>query len=530
VNSNRSEITIMKFRPSISRASATVVLGLGVAAMASLPSLAQEKTITWGKPAEITGFDAHVAGTVASWEMYQMIYETLLEADESLALKGALAESWEQTSPTSYTFTIRDGATFSNGRPVTADDVIGSLERIKNPETASYWSAQLGDIAKMEAVDDRTVTVELAEPHPAFLPALAHITAAILPIKELKEGSFDPTSQMLGSGPFMVEEHKQDESWTLARNPHYWREGYPLADRLEVPIIPDQSARIAALRNGRVDFTTFADPDSPQMLAKDDNIKSSPQQTTNYYRVDVNALSEDSAFHDRKVRQAMNLALDRQAIDDFVFAGTSEVDYPVPGAFGKDACRSLDSYALPREERIEKAKALLKEAGNENPEVGLIAASSNPVLGRIAQVAQQSLGEAGFNVTIESIPTAEYLQRVFTDGDFDFSVSWLAGYTDPTMVIAWWNPEFAIWNQVFQESVPELSAALDEVKTMQDSPERDAKLTEICGMIDESANLLALVSKTDYVVYRNDKIEVKVPEKSGSSDTFQYIEEFKPLD
>jgi len=520
----------MSIRSTISKYALAAALGAGLAATCAMPTLAQDKTISWGKPAEITGFDVHVAGTVASWEMYQMIYETLLQADENLELQPALAESFEQTSPTSYTFTIRDGATFSNGRPVTADDVIGSLERIKDPETASYWSAQLGDIASMEAVDDRTVTVELAEPHPAFLPALAHISAAIIPIKELKDGSFDPTSQLLGSGPFMVEEHKQDEGWTLVRNPHYAREGYPLADRLDVSIIPDPSARIAALRNGRIDFTTFDDPDSPQMLAKDSNIKSKAQQTTNYYRIDVNAKSEDSAFHDKKVRQAMNLALDRQAIDDFVFAGTSEIDYPVPAAFGKEACRSLDTYALPREERIEKAKALLKEAGNEHPKVGLIAASSNPVNGRIAQVVQQSLGEAGFEVEIESIPVAEYLQRVFTDGDFDFSISWLAGYTDPTMVIAWWNPDFAVWNQAFQLTVPELSTALDEVKSMQDGPDRDAKLDEICGLIDDGANLLSLVSKTDYVVYRDDQIDVKVPAKSGSSDTFQYIEEFKPLD
>jgi peptide/nickel transport system substrate-binding protein len=520
----------MNIRSSINKAAATAALGLGLAATCVLPSLAQDKTITWGKPAEITGFDVHVAGTVAAWEMYQMIYETLLAADENLEVQGALAESWEQTSPTSYVFKIRDGAAFSNGRAVTAADVIGSLERIKDPETASYWSHQLGDIAKMEAIDDHTVSVELAAPHPAFLPALAHITAAILPIEELKAGTFDPTSQLLGSGPFMVEEHKQDESWTLVRNPHYWRKGYPLADRLEAPIIPDESARMAALRDGRIDFTTFANPDAPQMLSKEDNIESKPQQTTNYYRIDVNALSDKSAFKDKKLRQAMNLALDRQAINDFVFGGTSDVDYPVPAAFGKDACRSLDTYAMPREERIEKAKALLKEAGNENPEVGLIAASSNPVLGRIAQVVQQSLGDAGFEVEIESIPTAEYLQRVFTDGDFDMSTSWLAGYTDPSMVIAWWNPEFAVWNQVFQENVPELSAALDEVKTMQDGPERDAKLSEICTMIDDGANLLSLVSKTDYVVYRDDQVDVTVAEKSGSSNTFQYISEFKPLD
>ena len=107
------------------------------------------------------GFDVHVAGTVTSWEMYQMVYETLLTTDETMKLQPGLAESWQETSPTSYVFKLRPDAKFSNGRPVVASDVIGSLQRIKNPETASYWSAQLGSIAKMEAPDDQTVKVEL---------------------------------------------------------------------------------------------------------------------------------------------------------------------------------------------------------------------------------------------------------------------------------------------------------------------------------------------------------------------------------
>jgi peptide/nickel transport system substrate-binding protein len=491
---------------------------------------AADKTIVWGKPGEITGFDVHVAGTVASWEMYQMVYETLLTTDENLKLQPGLAESWEQTSPTSYVFHLRQNARFSNGRPVVADDVIGSLERIKNPETASYWSAQLGNIAKMEAPDDHTVKVELESPHPAFLAALAHITAAIIPIKELKDGSFDPTKDLMGSGPFMVSEHRQDESWTLVRNSYYWKPAQPKANRLDVPIIPDESARMAALRDGRIDFTTFGNPDTAQMLSKDANIKVISQQTTNYYRLDVNALNEKSPFHDKRIRQAMNLAIDRDAINMLVFAGTTQVDYPVPAAFGKDACRSDPVYALSREDRLKKARELLKEAGNEHPVVRLMATSADPVFGRIAQVMQASLQEAGFTVNIDQPAMAEYLQKVFTDGDFDMAVSWLAGYTDPTMVIAWWNPKFAVWNQAFQEEVPALSKALDEVKTMADGPERDGKLKEICSMIDDSSNLLALVSKTDYIAYRSDKIELKVPARSGSSNTYQYISEFKSLD
>lgn len=505
-------------------------LGLGLAFLAPLAASAEDITITWGKPAEITGFDVHVTGTMVSWEMYQVVYETLLQTNEDLGLEAGLAESWEQTSPTSYTFVIREGAAFSNGRPLVADDVIGSLERIKNPETASYWSAQIGDIAAIEAVDERTVSIELAQPHPALLPALAHISAAIIPMQELREGTFDPTSELLGSGPFMVEEHRQDEAWTLVRNPHYWREGEPVADRLEVPIISDEAARTAALRDGRIDYTTFENPDVSQMLAGIANIEIASQQTTNYYRLDINALRESSPFHDQRVRQAMNLALDRDAINDFVFAGTTAVDYPVPDAFGKEACRQLDTYAMPREERLEKARSLLAEAGQETPQLELTTPSGNPVLGRIAQVVQQSLAEAGFRVDIASMPTAEFLQKVFTDGDFDFSTSWLSGYTDPTMVIAWWDPQFAVWNQVFQETVPELSTALDEIKSMEDGPERDAKLTDICAMIDDGANLLALVSKTDYVAYRSDQIDVTISERAGSSNTFQFVGRFSPVE
>ena len=270
------------------------------------PAVAADKVITWGKPAEIVGLDPHVSGINASWELFELVYETLLTTDANLKLQPGIAESWEQTSPTSYTFKLRADEKFSNGRALVASDVIGSLQRIKNPETASYWSVQLGNIAKMEAPDDHTLKIELEKPYTAFLPALAHITAAILPMKELKDGKFDPSKDVLGSGPFMVTEHKQDESWTFARNPYYWRKDEPKADKIVAPIIPDDSARMAALRDGRIDFTTFDNADAPQMLAQDKSITVKTQQTTNYYRVDLNALNPKSALHDKRVRQAMN--------------------------------------------------------------------------------------------------------------------------------------------------------------------------------------------------------------------------------
>lgn len=527
-----------------------VGLGFALAAAAALfvPGAAHaQKSLSWGTSLDVDTMDVHIAGTVASWLMYQMVYETLLTTDKDLNLRPGLAESWKQNSPTNYTLNLRRDAKWSNGRPVVAADVVGSLERIAGTEMnpagvaaaktdeekkkvsnriASYWSRQLGSIKSLTAVDEHTVRVELEKPHTAFLAALAHITAAIIPMKEFKDGSFDPTRQMMGSGPFMVSVHKPKESWTLVRNPYYWRKGYPKVDTLNVLIIPDEAARVAALRDGRIDYSSFANPDIGRLVAGDNNLAVTSQNTTNYFRMDINALSDKSPFKDKRVRQAASLAIDRDAIANIVFAGAAKPDYPVPGAFGKSACKDVDTYKLPRAERLNKARKLMASTGKSNVDVELIATSSDPIYARIAQVVQQNLKPVGINVKIQQMPVAEYLDKVFTKGDFDAALSWLAGYSDPTMVIAWWNPKFAVWNTVFHEYVPALADALEKVRGAPEGVVRDGQLTEICRMIDDGSNILALVSKVDFIVHRKDTMDIRLDPVSGSSNTYQYVAEF----
>jgi len=390
----------------------------------------------------------------------------------------------------------------------------------------SYWSRQLGEIKSMSAPDDYTVRIELVKPHTAFLPALAHISAAIVPIKELKDGSYDPTRQLLGSGPFMVASHKPKESWTLVRNPYYWRKGLPKVDTLNVLIIPDEAARIAALRDGRLDYAGFVNPDISRLVAGDPRLVVNTQNTTNYWRLDMNALSDKSPFKDKRVRQAMNLAIDRDAIANIVFAGAAKVDRPVPAAFGKDACKDVDTYKLPRAARLEKARALLAAAGKSNVDVELIAISTDPIYTRIAQVVQQNAKQAGINVRIQQMPVAEYLNKVFTKGEFDAALSWLAGYSDPSMVVAWWNPKFAVWNAVYHEYSQPLADALEQLKVAADGPDRDAQLAQVCRMIDDGANIVALVSKVDFIVHRDDTVDIRLDPVTGSSNAFQYVAEF----
>lgn len=518
-------MTILRTRPPLWKRTLAV---LGAIAALAGPAMAADDAITWGKPSEILGFDPHVETNGVSWQYLFLTYETLVTTGQNLEIEPQLAASWTEDSPTSYTFILRPDAAFSNGRAVTAADVVGSIKRVTDPALASVWAAQLGPITNVVAIDDTTVRIELERPYAPLLAALANIQAAILPIAELEAGSFDPTTQLLGSGPYAVADHQQDQSWTFATNPYYPVALAPKVPKLLVEIIPDDSARIAALRDGRVDIATFESPDIPALLATVPNVTTVVQNTTNYYRLDVNTLGENSPFKDIRLRQALLLAIDRDAIGQIALGGTSEADYPLPRAFPQSlACAALPSYSGTREERVAKAKALVAEVtGGGTAKVQLIASPSVATFPLIAQVLQSSLAEADIEVEILQLPAAEWLERSFTTGDFDFAVSWFTGYADPSLVLGWWNPDFAQWNKVFLGPDAELSSLIDKAKSIRDGDERQATFKSICEKIDAQGGIVALVGKPDIVGYRSDLITATIHPAEGYFQTLKNLPTF----
>jgi peptide/nickel transport system substrate-binding protein len=487
--------------------------------------------ITWGKPSEVLSTDAHLSADGTSWAMYYLVYDTLVTTTDDLKISPGLAESWEQPTPTTYIFKLRKNAAFSNGRPLTSEDVVGSLKRLVDPKLGSYAGRQIGDVKSVVALDDHTVKLELEQPNTALLSVLSVSMTAIYPMEELENGTFDPTKEMLGSGPFMVAEHRQDESWTLVRNPHYWRQGYPIVDKLLVRIIPDDTARLAALRDGSVDVANFENPDSATLLKGIVNVEPIVQKTTNYFRLDVSALQDNSPFKDIRVRRAMALALDRQRIVNAVFGGESAVDYVVPQAFGKPVCRNHPDYVTPREERIAQARKLLQEAGAKDLKVGIVASSVLVTYPLIAQVMKASLADVGIEAEVQQIPVADWYQRVFSaKTDFDLALSWLAGYSDPTQILSNWNPEWAGWSAGFMKPNAEYNNTVNAVRQLSDGPERDRAIEKACQIIYDQANMLPLVSKPDYIGYRKDKINARFSAIEGNFNTLKYITEFSRLD
>lgn len=486
-------------------------------------------TITWGKLGEHTEFDVQTATGASSWQFFYLVYETLTEMGPNLEVNPGIAESWDNPSPTEYTFHLREGVAFSNGRALTADDVVGTLERLIDPATGSYWAGQT-PIDSVTAVDHQTVAVKLTRPFTAFPAALAHATASILPMKELNAGSFDQAKDMLGSGPFMVQEHKQDESWTFVRNPHYWRAGYPLADELVIKIITDDTARIAALRDGSIDIGLFDNVDAPQLLADAQNVQVAIQDSTDYYRIDVNGVWDQSKLANPSVRFAINEAIDREQIRDVALGGLGTLTGATPPGFPE----SCDYASLPSSARdLDDARARLAAAGVPNLEFELLAAPGvSPSFVQIAQVIQQNLAEIGVTVKVSQVEVGEWAQRAFTDkpGRFDAAMSYFAGYSDPAMVTAWWNPVASVWNDGFLKPVPAIDELIVQGQELPaGSPERKEALAALCKAIDEDAGIIPLVTRPVIIAYRTDQLNATVQPVEGNADYLRFIAEFSKI-
>lgn len=473
---------------------------------------------------EADGLDPATAQTARSWSIMGLVYETLVTTDENFEIQPLLATSWEQPDDTTYVFTIDTEATFSNGRALTPADVVGSLQR--QVDSLSVWSGQMGPVESITATGDDQVTVKLSSPYAPFLAALANTPAAILPMQEVTDGSLDLKTTMLGTGPYVVGDHRQDESWTFTANPD-WHGGDDLAvQTLDLQIVDQETTRQAALREGSAGLANFVSIDALTQLGDASNVNVVNQTQSDFYYLNVNSQVADSPLQDQDVRFAINTAIDRQAIADIVFAGqtspTGATPSNLPGACAVDG--------LPSEQAtIDDAKQIIEQSGAGDTKLSLLVYTSEPVMGQIAQLVQQQLAEIGVTVEIEQYDTATYNARVFTaqPGDFDLSLGWFAGYVDPSMVTKWWNPEQAGFNVGFTGVHDDLNQLIQRGAETTDADERAEVLTDLCATADEYSEIVPLVHRPSIIGYDTASVSPTIQSNEGYGDILRNIAEYR---
>jgi peptide/nickel transport system substrate-binding protein len=523
------------------------VAGLAATGLMGRSGLAQSTPatrITIGKPYELRTLDPHSSTDQTAWEIQAVVYESLVFLDyEDGAFETipGLAESWETPDETTYVFKIREGVTFHNGRELAAEDVVFSLNRALDPVIGSWWRTRLGPMGTAatpvagEAADigvifemsgPLEVTATLTEPYGAFLQALAATVTAIVPGDEVASGQIDLEREMVGTGPFKVTDHAEDQHWIMAWHEGYWQEGKPLADELVWQIMPDESARLAALRNGDIQITAFDNPLMLNLAQSDATITAQEQLTTNSYLMLANAAHPELA--DARVRQAISLALDRQQLVDVGISGRATVSGPVPVGFATYASPVDQILFYTRD--VEQAKSLLAEAGyGDGLKLTLMVLPVLTVTVPMAELMQKQLAEVGIDAEIVQYDLATFVQAWAVDHTAQLTLLWFAGFSDPYLFLL---------NFLSDSMGPVVGAAgegidplLRQLSVAVDSDERKVVLQQIETQMATDAYFQFLASRNNFVAWRNDLLSgVALQEADGYGLPYWHgVQEWGPI-
>ena len=469
------------------------------AAEATGEPAAVEQVLKYGTDTWPAGFDPHTISAIAATRVFNQVYETLIDFNPDMTFKGVLAESWENPDDVTYVFHLRQGVKFHNGREMTADDVVYSFQRVLGQtdygdigalgSSASYY----GGIASIEATDDYTVTMTLSEPNAAFMANLTSSYGAIVckEVVEANDGSLSAIDTMCGTGPFMYKDSVVDNYITLVKNPDYWEEGAPKLDGITYYLLADESARLAALRTGDINLCSLSALNLSEVEG-DESIKVLSYQSNNYTYLGFNLSSE--ALQDVRVRQAMSMAVDRDAIIDYVYNGEATVSTFVAPAMGHwvwDAPAESPLYT----QDIDAAKALMEEAGysDSNRLTIKMAAGLLDSIRDTAVILQQQLKEIYIDVEITNLESGEYVDvwgKMNTpEAGYDAMCGQNGSGTDPNRAVSFFFSTTGGAN-VWGYSNAEVDELCAQGVATTDEAEREAAYIEAQKIvIDESPNL-----------------------------------------
>jgi len=376
---------------------------------------------------EIGNLDPHLATSFSSFRVIEVMYEGLLSHDEDGALQPALASDWEISEDgKTYTFHVRKGVKFHDGTELTAEDVKASFNRILDPELGSPQASRLQKIETMEVTDKYEIKITLSSKFAPFLNKVSGPGRAIVPKSVFEEGK-NLKKQVMGTGPFTLENWVPGEQIVLEKNQDYWMEDLPYLDNVTYKIIPEPATRRAALQGGDIHVIPSAESTSVKVLEGTKNVKVLSTQELAYSLIGFNLDREP--LTDPMVRQAISYATDREEIIEGVYDGLATVGTPLPPALGEwyVPASELESY----EQDYDKAKELLEEAGHPNGiEFSVTVSPTLQTALQIAQVLQQQLKPAGINMELNTVEWGTFLDA-WRNSDFDSFASLNGGSFDP---------------------------------------------------------------------------------------------------
>jgi peptide/nickel transport system substrate-binding protein len=405
----------------LSALAVSTILG-GASINASAEDIKRGGTLTVARPDEALTLDPFTPSDNGSIYNITQICEPLIMADDTgKGLEPGIAESWT-VSPDGLTvdMKLRPGVQFSNGAPVTVEDVIFSLQKVSDPK-ASFGFA-FDAVKSFDKVDASTLRIVLKRPYAALESALSLFSASIVSKADYEK---DPTAfgqKPVCTGPFQVESYERGTQVVLVPNPHYWRKGadgkpLPYLDKVVLKYVPESNSRVLGLQNGDFDAVLAVPLNQAEAVKALDGVT---LEVSPAYRLDYVYLNHaKKPLDDKRIRLALNYAANRDAIMKAVYFGYGEIpnSYMPKVNFWSDKVEKIPYD-------IEKAKALVKEAGYDGTPIQLMVDTGNAPFRTIATILQQGWQQAGLKVDIVEYDVGTAFSMT-QKGDYQAYVSYI---------------------------------------------------------------------------------------------------------
>ncbi|PHP26601.1 ABC transporter substrate-binding protein [Limimaricola cinnabarinus] len=502
-----------------------------IAALAA-PAMAQDYTpdpdaqqggaITITYKDDVATLDPAIGYDWQNWSMIKSIFDGLMDyVPGTTELRPGLAESYEISEDgLTYTFKLRDGVTFHNGRAMTAEDVKYSLDRVTAPETQSpgagffgaiegYDAAASGEaeeLSGVKVIDDRTVEITLTRPDATFLHVMALNFASVVPQEAVEAAGGDFGKEPVGTGAFKLGEWTIGQRLVFEKFEDHWREGVPYLDQITFEVGQEPIVALLRLQNGEVDVPGDGIPPAKFVEVMNDpaqaeRVVEGGQLHTGYITLNT----QIPPFDDVKVRQAVNMAINKDRIIQIINGRAVPANQPLPPTM-PGYTEGPDGYAYD----IEAARALLAEAGHEDgfeTELYVMNTDPNP---RIAQAIQQDLSQIGIDASIQSLAQANVIAA---GGEADQApmiwsggMAWIADFPDPSnfygpilgcagAVPGGWN-----WSWYCNEELDAMAAEADAMADPAQAEARLGKWSDVYMKVMEDAPWVPVFNEQRYTM------------------------------
>ena len=405
--------------------------------------------------------------SVVSGYMNQLTFNSLFKVDtDTLQPIPDLVESYENVDDVTWSFKLKEGIQFHDGTDLTTEDVKASLEFSRNFVSSTQYNAFWSEI---QIVDDHNFNIITTTPYAKILDDLSSNCNSIVPSELIASGN-DFNQNPIGSGPYKFVSWELGDHLTFVKNENYFTD-------MTWRIIPEGSSRTIALETGEVDVVVDVESNDVERIREAENLELAEVEGLRMAFFALN--TENPMFSDVKVRRAINMLLDKEAIVEVAVNGQgvpsiSMDPAPYTGVV-QDGAATYD---------VEGAKALFAEANVDPTTMKFSVICFDDTTRRTAEVLQGMLLEAGITMEIESLDFAAWLER-YLAGDFEASLGGFSSSNIMTYQKGLWHTATIGATNGSRVSVPELDALIEKSLVTLDETERTAVITEISKMVNE---------------------------------------------